>query len=45
MEGYINSILTLLLIGIYLFNTKAQDQKIKAQSDIINGLKEQCKIF
>lgn len=45
MENYINSILTLTLIAIYWFNTKAQNQKIKAQSDIINDLKEHVKFF
>ena len=45
MENYINPILTLILIGIYWFNTKAQNSKISAQSDIINELKEHVKFF
>jgi predicted MPP superfamily phosphohydrolase len=45
MEQYIDSILTLILIGIYWYNTKSQNQKIKAQSDIINDLREHLKFF
>lgn len=45
MEPYINPILTIILIAIYWFNTKAQNNKIKAQSDIINDLKEHVKFF
>ena len=45
MENYINPILTIILIAIYWFNTKAQNSKIKAQSDIINDLKEHVKFF
>ena len=45
MENYINSILTIILIGIYLYNTRAQNSKIKAQSDIISDLREHVKFF
>lgn len=45
MENYINPILTIILIAIYWFNTKAQNSKIKAQSDIINDLREHLKFF
>lgn len=45
MENYINIILTLFLIGIYWYNTKAQNEKIKAPSEIIIDLKEHVKFF
>jgi len=45
MENFINPILTIILIGIYWFNTKAQNTKIEAQSDIIKELREHLKFF
>ena len=45
MEAYGNMILTLILIGIYLYNTESQNVKIKAQSDIILDLREHVKFF
>ena len=45
MENYINIALTVILIAIYLFNTKSQNEKIKSQSDIINDLREHVKFF
>lgn len=41
----VNICLTIILIGIYLFNTKSQNEKIKAQSGIINDLMEHVKFF
>jgi len=45
MEAYINPILTIILIGIYWYNTKVQNNKINAQSDIIKDLKDHVKFF
>ncbi len=45
MEEHINSFLTLILIGIYWYTSKAQNEKIKNQSDIINDLREHVKFF
>lgn len=45
MESYLNIVLTLILIAIYWYNTKSQNEKIKAQSDIINDLREHVKFF
>ncbi len=45
MKNFINLILTIILIVIYWFNTKAQNTKIEAQSDIIKELREHLKFF
>ena len=45
MDKYLNSILTIILIAIYWFTSRAQNSKIKAQSDIINELKEYLNFF
>lgn len=42
---YINTVLTLILIGIYWYNTKAQNAKINAQSGIINDLRAHIEFF
>jgi len=41
----VNIVLTLILIAVYLFNTRSQNNKINTQSTIINDLKEQVKFF
>jgi len=40
-----NIILTIILTGVYLYNTRVQNNKIKTQSDIINDLKDHVKFF
>jgi hypothetical protein len=45
MENYINPILTIILIAVYWYMSKAQNEKIKAQSGIINGLKDHLSLL